>query len=291
VSVYLVLIAGLCTSSSAAVLIRLCDAPSLVIAAYRLGISSLILIPLAAFRTPTGLRELLSSHCITVLGSGFCLAFHFSFWITSLAHTSVASSGLLVTTNPIFVGIGTWVLLKEPVGSRLAIGTMIALAGTILVTIGDHGAGNRALYGDALALAGAVTMSAHLLIGRRVRSTVSLLPYIAPVNTLAAFVVIGLCFIEGYSFSGYSPTTYILFAALAVGPQLIGHSSFNYALRHVSPSVIALFLLAEPVLSAAMAYIFLNELPPPLIYPGGTIILVGIGLAVRPNRDNVRPAA
>lgn len=283
-SVYFVLIAGLCVSSSAAILIRLCDAPSLVIAACRLGITSLVLIPLAALKSPDQLRGLTRSHTGNLLGSGLCLAFHFAFWITSLAHTSVASSGLLVTTNPIFVGIGAWILLKERIGPRLVIGTAIALAGTIVVTIGDQGAGDRALYGDALALAGAAAMSGHLLIGRRARATVSLLPYIAPVNALAALLLVGLCLVKGYGFTGYTTTTYALFVALAVGPQLIGHSSFNYALRHVSPSVVALILLAEPVLSAAMAYVFLNELPPTLIYPGGAIILAGIALAVRPAR-------
>ncbi len=284
-SVLVLLFVGLSASSSAAILIRLCDAPSLVIAAYRLGIGSLVLVPLAAARDPQQLRTLVVNQAPPLVGSGLCLALHFAFWITSLAHTSVASSGLLVTTNPIFVGFGAWLLLKERIGSRLVTGTLIALVGTVIVTVGDHGAGERALYGDLLALAGAAAMSGHLLIGRRARAKVSLLPYIAPVNALAAVVLIVWCAIEGHSFSGYPTMTYVFFLALAVGPQLIGHSTFNYALRHVSPSVIALVLLAEPVLSTAMAYVILDELPPTLIYPGGAIILVGIAVAVRPYRN------
>lgn len=284
-SVFLVLFVGLCAASSAAILIRLCDAPPLVVAAYRLGLTSLVLVPVALARVPEELRAILVSHRSALLGSGLCLALHFSFWITSLSHTSVASSGLLVTTNPIFVGLGAWLILRERVGPRLVIGTAVALIGTVLVTIGDHGAGERALYGDALALTGAVAMSGHLLIGRRARATASLLPYITPVNIIATLAVLVLCLWEGRALTGYSFRTNLLFVALAAGPQLIGHSSFNYALRHVSPSVVALVLLAEPVLSATLAYLILDELPPPLIYPGGVVILCGIALAVTRKRE------
>lgn len=284
-AVGIVLSVGLLAASSAAVLIRLCDAPSLVIAAYRLGISSVMLLPLGVIRHRREVTALSRQHGLAVLGSGLCLAFHFALWITSLAHTSVASSALLVTTNPIFVGIGAWLILKESVDPGLIAGTVVAFIGTLIVSAGDQGAGELALFGNALALAGAIAMSGHLLIGRRARATAPLLAYITPVNTLAALILVVACVVQDLPLAGYDSSTYVLFATIALGPQLIGHSSFNYALRHVTPSVVALVLLAEPVFSTILAYFVLGEVPPGSIYLGGPIILSGIAIAVRPSRD------
>lgn len=284
-AVSIVLSIGLLAASSAAVLIRLCDAPALVIAAYRLSISSVVLLPLGVIRHRREVTALSRQHGLAVLVSGLCLALHFALWITSLAHTSVANSALLVTTNPIFVGIGAWLIFKERVDSGLIAGTVVAFIGTLIVSAGGQGVGELALLGDALALAGAIAMSGHLLIGRRARATAPLLAYITPVNTLAALILVVACVVQDLPLAGYDSSTYVLFAAIALGPQLIGHSSFNYALRHVTPSVVALVLLAEPVFSTILAYFVLGEVPPGSIYLGGPIILSGIAIAVRPSRD------
>ena len=277
--IYLALIFGVCASSSAAVLIRLCDAPALVIAAYRLGIAALVVLPMAAANHRPVL--LTGKDRVALLFSGVFLGLHFAFWITSLDHTSVASSVLLVNTNPIFVGLGGWLILKETTGPRLVTGTAVALLGSAAVTLGDWDQGQHALSGDLLAILGAVAVSGHLLIGRKQRQRLHLIPYIATVNTVAAVVLILLALTAGHAFTGYSLQTYLLFALLALGPQLLGHTSFNYALKRVSPSVIALILLSEPIASTTLAYLILHEAPPPAFFFGGPVILAGIFLAIR----------
>ena len=279
---YLILALGICASSSAAVLIRLCEAPALVVAVYRLGMASVLILPFAVLRYSGQIRALPTRDRLALAGSGVLLGFHFAFWISSLSHTSVASSVLLVSTNPIWVGLGGWLLLKEGLSLRMAAGTAVALAGTVLVSLEDWGHGQHAFYGDALALAGAVAVSGYFLIGRRQRQRLGLIPYIAVVYTTAAVVLLALALAAGHSLTGYDDRTYVFFALLALGPQLLGHSSFNYALKRMPPALIALALLAEPIGASALAYLVLDEMPTAVLFLSAAVILTGIATAAWP---------
>jgi len=214
------------------------------------------------------------------VGSGILLALHFASWISSLSHTSVANSALLVSTNPVFVGIGAWFLLKERIHPRLIAGSMIALTGTFLISYGDLVSDGHAWFGDLLALGGALTLSGHLLIGRRQRQDIALTPYITVVYTIAAVLLTLLALTTGQNLFDHSLKDYGLFFALALGPQLLGHTSFNYSLKRITPSFLALILLIEPIASSLLAYIFLNEIPPASTFLGGTVILAGVLLAL-----------
>jgi drug/metabolite transporter (DMT)-like permease len=278
--VYFILLLGISASSSAAVLIKLCQAPPLVIAAWRMALAAAILVPWSLSRHRTETLHVLRSRNLPLIGSGVILAVHFATWISSLSHTSVASSALLVTTNPIFVGLGAWLLLKEHIRPRLIAGTAVALTGTFWISYGDLFSGGHALFGDLLALAGAVAMSGHLLIGRRLRQHISLTPYITVVYAIAAIVLLLATLATGQSLTDHSNQDFGLFLALALGPQLLGHTSFNFALKRISPSVLALFLLVEPIGSSVLAYFVLHETPPPSTLLGGSVILLGVLIAL-----------
>ncbi len=208
--------------------------------------------------------------------SGLCLAFHFSLWITSLSYTTVASSVVLVTTNPIFVGIASHFFLKEKVSRKMAFGIAISVAGSVIIGFGDWEKGPESLIGDILALLGAVAMSCYLLIGRKLRQKIGLYSYIFKAYTSAALFLIVICLIFGQEFVGYSPKTYFYLFLLALVPQIIGHSSINWALGSISPSYVSIALLAEPVIAAVLAYFILYETPTPLRIAGSIIVLWGI---------------
>ena len=278
--VFVILFFGIGASSSAAILIRLCDADPLVIAVYRMMIAAAVLIPISLLRHRDNTLQLLRTRTLPVLGSGLFLAFHFASWISSLSHTSVASSAFLVTTNPIFVGLGAWLILRERLHPMLLLGTLVALGGTFWISYGDFVSNDHALYGDLLAVGGAVGMSAHLLIGRRQRRDIGLTPYITVVYTVAAIALMLILLASGQELSGHSDRDYGLFLALAAGPQLLGHTSFNYALKRISPSLLALLMLVEPVASSLLAQLILNEAPSSQALIGGLIILVGIAVAL-----------
>ncbi len=275
---------GLVAMSFASIFIRLCEAPPLVIAAYRLTLATLILLLLALPKTIRESRRLSRREILPSLAAGLFLCFHFAFWITSLRYTSVASSVIFVTTNPIFVAIASSFLLRERISSILILSILVAVVGGIIIGWGDLGKGQDQLYGDFLSLLGAVMATGYLLVGRRVRQKVSLTTYITLVYGVAAFFLILLVLFKGDPLFGYAPKDYLLFLLLAVGPQLIGHSSLNWALRFFSATLVAVFILGEPLGAAILAYFILGENPGLSLIWGGALVLAGIYLSSREER-------
>lgn len=282
---YLVLALGIVAVSSAAILISFAHkegVPAVAIAALRLSFASLILFPIATVRAWSEWRSLTRTDIALALLSGILLALHFAFWISSLDYTSVMSSVVLVSTNPLFVGLASVFLLREKLGRGTVIGIAIAALGTALIGLADLGsAGRESLWGDALALLGAVTVSGYLLIGRRLRRSLSLLGYIGLVYTTAAIVLLGIALAFRADLFAYSWNGYIYVLLLALGPQLIGHSSYNWALKYLSATFITITLLAEPIGATLLAIPLLAQTPSPPMIAGGALILIGIYLAAR----------
>ena len=272
---------GLLAMSFASIFIRFCDAPPLIIAAYRLSLATGILLLLSFPRTLRELRRLTRGEILPCLLAGLFLCFHFAFWISSLAYTSVASSVLFVTTNPIFVAVASAFILRERISPVLLVSILTAVAGGLFIAWGDWGSGEDHLYGDLLSLLGAVMATGYLLVGRRVRPKVNLTAYITLVYGVAAIFLVFLAWVQGDSFFGYPSKDYLLFFLLAVFPQLIGHTSVNWALKFFSASVVAVFILGEPVGAAILAYLILGENPGRNLLWGGGLVLLGIYLGAR----------
>ena len=220
--------------------------------------------------------------------SALCLAFHFAFWIASLSHTSVASSVVIVTANPILVAIAAHVLLRESLTRSTAAGIGLGLAGGVVIALGDWDLGDRRLYGDGLALLGAVAVAGYYIIGRDLRREMPVLAYVAPVYGLAAAVLLATAGATGVALSGFSGETYVYLALLALVPQLLGHSSLNWALGHLPATLVAVAVMAEPVGATLLAWAVLDETPPVTAVAGGALILVGVYLALRSQRRNPR---
>jgi len=280
IRLYLLLPVGIIAISTASIFIKLCDAPALIIAAYRLSLASLFLLPLASYKKIW--QGWKGSELRWLMLSGFFLALHFAFWIASLKYTSVASSVVLVSTNPIFVGIGAWLFFKEPVGRNLILGIILSVAGSGLISFGDMTLTEKALMGDGLALLGAITASGYLLVGRKLRKNQDLFSYIFPVYSVAAIVLIALSLAYQKPFFGYGSSTYLYLFLLALLPQLIGHTTFNWALRYLPASMVAIAILGEPVGSTILAFFVLGEGLTPLKIIGGILIFGGILIALRP---------
>ncbi len=280
---YLVLGAGVVSVSFAAIFIRLAEAPPLVIAAYRLGIASLIVIPVALARSGDELRRLTRGQIGLAALSGVFLAVHFVFWITSLSFTSVATSVVLVTANPIFVAVASYLFFKEKLGRRTVIGIVISLTGTVIIGYGNWQLGPSPLWGSLMALLGALMVAGYMLIGRRLRRNISLLSYISLSYGCAAVILLLAVFIFGYDLTGYSGNTYLMMALLAVVPQVIGHSSLNWALRFVPATLVTIAVLGEPVGATILSTLILDEAPSLIEIGGGGLILLGIYLAFRKN--------
>lgn len=273
------IIVGIAAVSSASILIRFAqrEAPSLVIAAARLMLASLILAPLALTRYRAEYRKLTRTDGWLAVFSGVFLALHFATWISSLEYTTVASSVVLVSASPLFVAIASWLFLREKAGRPVILGLGVALTGGVIVGLTDRGGVMRnALLGDALALGGALAVTGYWIIGRRLRAKLSLVPYIAIVYGTAAVTLAIMVGAAQQTFIGYSPLVYLWFLLLALGPQLLGHSSFNWALAHLPATFVAVATLGEPIGSSILAFFILQETPTPLKIIGAALILVGI---------------
>lgn len=286
---FVVLAIGLLAISFGAVLARLAQGyglPSLAIAALRLGLAALIVTPLAGWQAGPALRAMDRRQLGLAGAAGFFLALHFATWISSLEYTSVASSTALVTTNPVWIGLAAFYFFGEKPRRLTLLGIAVSLAGSLLIFWSDsrQGGGNPSLFGNLLALVGSWCFSAYLLIGRRLRSSLPLAAYIWVVYGVAALFLLAACAGSAVPLLGYGLPAYLAALGMALGPQLLGHSAYNWSLRHVSPTFVAVVTLGEPVGSAALAWVFFDEGFAGLQAAGFVLLLVGIYLAARGER-------
>lgn len=286
---------GLLAVSTASLFIRYAQAegiPSLVIAAFRLALATLVLGPFALSRQWAELRGFTRRQWALVLTSGVFLGVHFATWITSLAYTSVASSVVLVSSSPLFVALLAAVVLRERLSRWAIAGLLLTLAGAAVVGLADvcRPAGcppwqsfvqGSAFGGDALALMGALALAVYLVAGRALRASVSLTSYIFTTYGTAAIVLCSAVWAARLPVIGYSSQGYLWLVLLALVPQLVGHSSFNWALKYLPATFVSVTILGEPVGSIVLAAVLLHEVPG-ITQLGGTIaILAGIVLASR----------
>lgn len=286
--VSLVLAVGIVAVSTAAIFARLAFEDlgrrsvgfSLVLAASRLILAALILLP--AWR---GLRQAaLEPKALLYAGvAGLFLALHFGTWISSLAYTSVAAATTLVTTNPIWVTLLTGLWLKEKTTRLTWLGIGVSLLGGLLLALGDAHAetvNSNPLLGDCLALVGAWTFSLHMLFGRAAqRRGIGLGSYVAITYSVAAIVLLPLPWLFGAGYTGYPGRVYLWILLMALLPQLIGHTSLSWAIRWLSPTLVTLAILFEPVISSLLAYLIFQEIPGPLVLVGGGVLLLGVAAA------------
>ena len=265
--------------STASIFIRFAqaDAPSLVIAAVRLSLASLALAPFALLQHKDEIRALARRQWILAILAGLFLSVHFAAWITSLEYTTVVASVALVSTGPLWVAILSPIFLKETPTRWVWIGMGLALLGGIIVGLGDSCSltdsrlscpplsdlvAGSAFWGNFLALLGAWTVAGYLMIGRNLRAKISLVPYIFIVYGVAAIALIVYMLAARQTPFGYPPITYLWLLCLALIPQLIGHSTYNWALRYMPASLVSITTLGEPIGSAILAFLFLAKHPP-----------------------------
>ena len=255
---------------------------SLFLAASRLGMSAFILLPTWRKIKTTDVN---SKAYYYAIAAGLCLAVHFATWISSLAFTSIAASTTLVTTNPIWVALLSWFCFRERLSRRTIFGIFIALVGAILIALGDgntESSYNNPLLGNSLALIGSWTVSFYLLLGSQAQKQgLSIGNYIAIVYTTAAIALLPLPLVFGNGYLGYPDRVYVYILLMAIFPQLIGHTSFNWSLRWISPTFITLSILFEPIVASLLGFFIFAEMPSIFVLVGGSIVLSGVAIATR----------
>ncbi|GBF34528.1 permease [Desulfocucumis palustris] len=278
---YAAILAGVLAAAFSSIFTKLADAPPLIIAFYRMLFTVLILTPFVVKNGIRQIKEMKGGDLGLACLAGVFLALHFSFWITSLNYTSIASSTVLVTLQPLFVISGGYLFYGEKIAPRGAGGAVLALAGSLLIGIGDFQIGGKALLGDLLAFAGGFFVAGYVLIGRGLRNRLELIPYVYVVYTAtAALLFLGNAAVYSDPLGPYPAMTWLWFAALALIPTIMGHTVFNWALRYVKAAVVSVSILGEPVGATILAFFIFGQVPGMLQLIGGLSILLGLALFI-----------
>ncbi|MCI2255376.1 DMT family transporter [Domibacillus sp. PGB-M46] len=273
---YIALAVGVAAVSTSAVLVELTTAPSAVVAFYRLFFSALLILPYFLLRNLPELKTFSKKDWIFSGVAGVFLAVHFILWFESLNFTSVASSVVLVTLQPLFSFVGTYFFFKEKISFTTIVSAMVAIIGSVIISWGDFYVSGMALFGDFLALAACAMVTAYLLFGQEVRKTHSLMGYTFIVYSFSAVTLFIYCIALQYPLMNYPAQDWVYFLLLAIVPTLLGHSLFNWSLKWISTNVISVSILFEPVGAIILAYILLGETVIMSQVIGGFIIVCGI---------------
>jgi drug/metabolite transporter (DMT)-like permease len=278
---YLAIAAGVIAVSFSSLFVRLSSAPPLITASYRLLFTFLLVAPYTLIKHRTELAALKLRESGLAALSGLFLALHFATWFTSLSYTSIASSVVIVTIQPVFVVIGSWLFFRERISRISVIGGLLALSGSFIIGAGDFRLGREAFYGDLLALLAAVFVAGYMIVGRKLRAKVALSAYTFVVygSSALTLVIISSCY--SLPFTPYPTADWLLFLALALVCTVGGHTIFNWVIRYVPASTVAVCILGESLGAIIWGAIFLKEYPGWRQIIGGGVIFAGLYLFTR----------
>lgn len=268
--------------SFAAIFMRLAEAPGVVAAFWRLTFATLILLPFTLRglrRTPPTWASLRPA-----LLAGVLLGVHFATWLSSLQFTTVAASVTLTTTTPLWVALLAWAGGLRPRRGAL-VGVGVAIVGGALIGFGDLQGGSAPLRGDLLALGGAVSVAGYFLLGRAAqRAGLGLDAYVGLAYGIGALVLLPAPLLFDQPYVDWPAATWGWLLAMALAPQLLGHTSLNYATRAADPTLVTTFTLLEPIGAALLALWIFGEVPGVMVLVGALVLLVGLALVVRYRR-------
>ncbi|WP_096270946.1 DMT family transporter [Paucisalibacillus globulus] len=278
---YIAIVIGVLSVSTSAVLVKLAgNAPAAIIANYRLLLAVLLMTPIMLWKYRHEFKLITKKDWFLSSLAGIFLAFHFILWFESLNYTSVASSVVLVTLQPIFAFLGTYLFFKERFSAGAIISMVIALFGSVIISWGDFQVSGMALFGDILAFIAAIAVTAYFLLGQNARKRLSLMTYTYVVYGVSSITLILYNLLLQNPFFGYSTDYWLVFLALAVIPTFFGHTLFNWALKWLSTSTISMAIVFEPIGASVLAYFILGEKITWSQWLGGTIVIFGLFLFI-----------
>ena len=270
---YLILFGGVFALSTSAIFVKIADAPSAIIAFYRLLIAGVVLLPffLLSSKSRLEIAVLQAREWRQIIAAGLFLALHYVMWFESLKFTSIASSTMLVSMQPLF-SLGLDRFVQNRMIKRTAlIGCIVALVGCIIIGAGDLRISGDSLFGDILAFAAAGVIALYFFVGETVRKNVSALTYSVLSYLISAVILAAYSILQDEAFGGYADETWLSFIGLALIATIGGQFVFNLLLKKVSASAVTMSILGEPIGTCILAYLLLNE---------GVMLQQFIGIAV-----------
>lgn len=280
--VFAALAAGLVAFGFAPILVRTTpETPALVLASYRTVFAVIMLLPYWLYKRQGKLLSGKPRKRVMIVLAGVCLGLHFACWISSLYYTSVASASVLVTIHPVILISIERIWFKRSFAWTTWMGVFFALTGSILLGISDsqiEQSFTNPLLGNTLAVAAALIFVVYLLIGQQIRQDQEWIDYVFPVYLFTAVTCVLLAISFGENLLNISPVGIAAGIGLALGPQIVGHGSMNFAVKYVSPTLLSTLVLSEPLFASVLALLIFNELPPLASILSMIVILTGVAL-------------
>ncbi|GFN34052.1 DMT family transporter [Paenibacillus xylaniclasticus] len=282
----LLYVIGIIAISFSSIFVRWSSADAAVTAMYRLYLTNALMLPLLWRFRREWLQLTLKQWGLLSI-SGVMLALHFLLWMASLSYTTVASSTVILTLEPVFVMIASFLLFGIKANRTMLLGMSIAMIGSIIIGSGDFSLSADALLGDVLSLLGAAAVAVHMMIGKQLRSESSLSAYVYNFSVffIAASSLALYNLVRGNPFTGYSGQDWRAFLLLAIVPTLFGHYLFNWLLKYLNTTAVSMSVLGEPVIASVLAWILLNEELTVYQSAAGLLILFGVWLFIRHGKE------
>ncbi|MBQ4900362.1 DMT family transporter [Paenibacillus sp. Marseille-P2973] len=284
VSYELLYIIGIIAISFSSIFVRWSNAEVSIVAMYRLYLTNLLMLPLA-WKYRGEMLSLTSRQWKGLLLSGAMLGLHFLLWMSSLRLTTVASSTVILTLEPILVMLGSFLLFGVKINRPMLIGMGVALAGSVAIGSGDFKLSGTALQGDLLSLLGTIAVAVHMLAGKQLLKNMSAFVYNFWVFFTAATMLAGYNAVRGFAFTGYAPREWGIYLLLAIVPTLFGHYLFNWLMKFISASAVSMAVLGEPVFASLLAWLLLKESLTGVQLIAGVAILGGVWIFIRYGKE------
>lgn len=284
VSYELLYIIGIIAISFSSIFVRWSNAEVSIVAMYRLYLTNLLMLPLA-WKYRGEMLSLTSRQWRGLLLSGAMLGLHFLLWMSSLRLTTVASSTVILTLEPILVMLGSFLLFGVKINRPMLIGMGVALAGSVAIGSGDFKLSGTALQGDLLSLLGTIAVAVHMLAGKQLLKNMSAFVYNFWVFFIAATMLAGYNAFRGFAFTGYAPREWGIYLLLAIVPTLFGHYLFNWLMKFISASAVSMAVLGEPVFASLLAWLLLKESLTGVQLIAGVAILGGVWIFIRYGKE------
>ncbi|MXO77388.1 EamA family transporter [Paenibacillus sp. OT2-17] len=274
---YILLLISILSVSISSIMIKSSDTPTSVAGMYRLYMSVLIMLPFVPWKMFRSL-EMNKKDWSTVFIAGLFLGLHFLFWMESLVYTSVASSMVILSLQPLFVMMGSYFMFRERANILTILCLIAALVGSIIIAWGDIGISREALIGDGLSLLGTILVSAYMLAGQKVSHKINANLYSVIVFFIGGSVMLVYNMLNHYSLIEYDSSDWMYFFLLAVIPTIFGQYIFNLLLKSMGATTVSVGIIGEPVLAIILAYLFLGEIISAFQFIGGIMTLFGMGM-------------
>nr|WP_257219369.1 DMT family transporter [Paenibacillus sp. LK1] len=274
---YLLLFISILSISISSILIKSSETPTSVAGMYRLFITVILMLPFVPWKSLRNLKMSKKDWSVVLL-AGLFLGLHFLFWMESLVHTSVASSMVILSLQPLFVMVGSYFIFKERANMVTILCLVTALAGSVIIAWGDIGVSKEALVGDGLSLLGTIAVSAYMLAGQKVSHKIDANVYSIIVFFLAGNVLLIYSLFNHISLTGYNTSDWMYFLLLAIIPTIFGQFLINLLLKSLGATTLSVGIIGEPVLAIILAFVFLGETISLFQFIGGMMTVLGMGV-------------